>query len=714
MAHSKNVSRRSNNKSRPYGRGEARKSLVPIAKSSTKPSPSEFTLKDEALSTSSKKRQWYSQRNLRNSRVVFVNAEDSQNDKVENTSEVLISESGAESKEPEQKIITPPLKQQFPRKKSTENLINSFHIGESINIGPFSTQIRSISPTPSSSSDEIILFQGRNPPKASVDALSEKKDIIKEKESENLEESARKSDCSSGHEPLQLSCFSKEILSPKPVKKICTQLLETQLNQSSNVKINLQDESMNDYLANINPKNSNKLIIFSRRDLGGTPDFEYEEPESPIQSIAEYEVFKNVSNIEKKNNPRTFYTSHKPGAQFNSQAGSRKISTAISRSSSMSTSSTSSTSSNNYSINFKHHNFETELLDNPTVKTQDSDDSGDSEKSEYDDTKIDIFTHFYDKKENVKRILTKYGDLGTSSDNETSKSYIQDTYLSRKYFHPPSPSKRKRDKKKKKRGLGKGKKKSVDSYPDYDELDIFDIMDFDRPVVSKKKTALKFPDPTMDEYMKMAVQNNRLKKQEKKKEREILRNLGLLGNKKTKQDLRHKYKTGMDFDELKREVKAFLKDGTSTLVLPPMKKSNRQVVHEMANMLKLKSKSNGIGASRFPVLYRTSRTTQYAEDIFQSMELAFTRGFFPRNNYKFKKYSKNNKFRKNGTKKAAVSYREGEIVGGSAPEISVNNKGRTMLEKMGWSSGTALGALNNKGILQPLSQTVKKSKRGLA
>jgi hypothetical protein len=56
---------------------------------------------------------------------------------------------------------------------------------------------------------------------------------------------------------------------------------------------------------------------------------------------------------------------------------------------------------------------------------------------------------------------------------------------------------------------------------------------------------------------------------------------------------------------------------------------------------------------------------------------------------------------------------EGDIVGGSAPEIGAENKGRAMLEKMGWSTGTALGAINNKGILLPVAHVVKNSKAGL-
>lgn len=66
-----------------------------------------------------------------------------------------------------------------------------------------------------------------------------------------------------------------------------------------------------------------------------------------------------------------------------------------------------------------------------------------------------------------------------------------------------------------------------------------------------------------------------------------------------------------------------------------------------------------------------------------------------------------------GGSNAAVGYRDGDIVGASAPELGADNKGRAMLEKMGWSQGTALGALNNKGIMQPVTHVVKTTKAGL-
>lgn len=66
-----------------------------------------------------------------------------------------------------------------------------------------------------------------------------------------------------------------------------------------------------------------------------------------------------------------------------------------------------------------------------------------------------------------------------------------------------------------------------------------------------------------------------------------------------------------------------------------------------------------------------------------------------------------------GSVLSGATYMDGEIVGASAPEIGSENKGRSMLEKMGWSKGTALGAMHNKGILTPVEHRVKSTKAGL-
>lgn len=152
----------------------------------------------------------------------------------------------------------------------------------------------------------------------------------------------------------------------------------------------------------------------------------------------------------------------------------------------------------------------------------------------------------------------------------------------------------------------------------------------------------------------------------------------------------------------------------SSLSLPPMEKGDRKIVHEFANAFNLKSKSAGKGTKRFPVLYRTSRTSIYAESTFDAVEARLTRRFLPRMDLRGKNPARTSLGSgRGGFGSSGVSYRDGDIVGGSAPELGVENRGRAMLEKMGWSTGTALGALNNKGILQPVSHVVKTTKAGL-
>ena len=138
-------------------------------------------------------------------------------------------------------------------------------------------------------------------------------------------------------------------------------------------------------------------------------------------------------------------------------------------------------------------------------------------------------------------------------------------------------------------------------------------------------------------------------------------------------------------------------------------------MHEIANVFKLKSKSTGKGKSRFPILYRTSRTMKYSEETLKATEYVFSSGrFLPNMDRTKKKNTPLGRGHRSGAGSAGVSYRDGEVVGAAAPEIGQENRGRTMLERMGWSTGTALGALNNsRGLVQPVAQVVKTSRSGL-
>lgn len=137
----------------------------------------------------------------------------------------------------------------------------------------------------------------------------------------------------------------------------------------------------------------------------------------------------------------------------------------------------------------------------------------------------------------------------------------------------------------------------------------------------------------------------------------------------------------------------------------------RKVIHELANKFNIKSKSTGTGNQRRPTLYRTVRTFKYSEEVFNVAVSRVGRKYFPRRDYAASSMSHKVPGRRGGAH-GATSYRDGEVVGGSAPELGQENRGRVMLEKMGWSNGKALGS-TTKGILQPVAHVVKRGKAGL-
>lgn len=147
-----------------------------------------------------------------------------------------------------------------------------------------------------------------------------------------------------------------------------------------------------------------------------------------------------------------------------------------------------------------------------------------------------------------------------------------------------------------------------------------------------------------------------------------------------------------------------------------MTKHRRKAIHELANVANLKSQSRGNGPARFTMLLKTSRTPGYTHKTTSKLDSLLSgrklnRRLFQSWGSDATKPTKPKA--KRGAVGGAVSYMDGDVVGASAPEIGVENRGRAMLEKMGWSSGTALGASNNKGILQPVAHVVKTSRAGL-
>lgn len=148
-----------------------------------------------------------------------------------------------------------------------------------------------------------------------------------------------------------------------------------------------------------------------------------------------------------------------------------------------------------------------------------------------------------------------------------------------------------------------------------------------------------------------------------------------------------------------------------------MDNNRRRIVHEISHLLGLKSKSVGQGRSRFATLIKTSRSPAYDQSSIRVVDatLRHKSVMVWRDKATRRPGGTTTSRKGNGGGFAAsrAQYKDGDVVGAAAPELGIENKGRAMLEKMGWSTGTALGALDNKGILQPVTHVVKTSKAGL-
>ncbi|KAG5916520.1 hypothetical protein E4U61_003547 [Claviceps capensis] len=250
----------------------------------------------------------------------------------------------------------------------------------------------------------------------------------------------------------------------------------------------------------------------------------------------------------------------------------------------------------------------------------------------------------------------------------------------------------------------------------------FDVLDRNRPSVQRvrrgkgvraKDVGFSNCDSDLEQQLQAAWKNDRRRKKERKQQRDELRMLGLLRKKNAVDDLKLKYPSGMSILQVAQELRSFLQKGDEFVTFPPMDAHSRKVVHELAQAFNIKSKSIGKGEQRRPSLYRTARTLTYSEAAFDRAACRIHRKFLPRVDTKGRSKLSSKKQNKLDTPKSATDYLEGEIVGAAAPELGIGNRGRAMLEKMGWSCGTALGAEDNKGILQPVSLTMKRSKAGL-
>lgn len=161
------------------------------------------------------------------------------------------------------------------------------------------------------------------------------------------------------------------------------------------------------------------------------------------------------------------------------------------------------------------------------------------------------------------------------------------------------------------------------------------------------------------------------------------------------------------FAKINAMIESFLADTEhSTLTLPSMRKHDRAMVHNLANAYSLKSKSRGKGVTRFPILYKTSRSGQSVDHRRVSRLLHTPFGVMEDDMFDHRGLGRSGP-------RATVTPRprEGTRVGGTAKKITQDNIGHRLLQTMGWSDGQGLG--RSEGRAEPVVATIKVTRSGL-
>ena len=137
-----------------------------------------------------------------------------------------------------------------------------------------------------------------------------------------------------------------------------------------------------------------------------------------------------------------------------------------------------------------------------------------------------------------------------------------------------------------------------------------------------------------------------------------------------------------------------------------MNRLARKICHNLAHAYNFSSISHGSGQSRFTTLLKTASTADTALNEHKINTILKRAAWVD--------LSEDSSTKRSGLKSPhrVKRHKDGDIVGGDAKEIESDNRGRLMLEKLGWRSGMGLGA-EGMGMKLPVFAVVKASKSGL-
>ncbi|KAL0957062.1 hypothetical protein HGRIS_003160 [Hohenbuehelia grisea] len=161
----------------------------------------------------------------------------------------------------------------------------------------------------------------------------------------------------------------------------------------------------------------------------------------------------------------------------------------------------------------------------------------------------------------------------------------------------------------------------------------------------------------------------------------------------------------VDMLDIEKQIRRFLSalGGPGSMSLPPMDKSARKSVHEIALAFNLKSVSKGKGNGRYTTLQKTTRSgvgineAKIAKIIRRWGGQPMGRPFDGQGGQ--------------GGGSRMPKHREGDEVGKAAPKIGQSNVGFKMLAAMGWADGDRIGI--SGGLDAPLTAVIKNTKLGL-
>lgn len=581
-----------------------------------------FTLQDEARNTERHQSFWNTDQRLRDAQVTFVSAGTLDSTKPRSTEDALaemtldppgqvdtievFEEEDEDEELDETEIPSHAATQQHsvpPRPNPTFDYVVDVHGGEPVQTGMPPPRLRSVSPVPSDSSDEV-LYGGRDRQGRGISRVSSTPRIV----TDPIEEEIRRvEDKIHKQEELLEEVLRHKVKSPAVGASMATDSLTVQKvrpdhqNRGRRNKSRADDSEeaalIADYIANID-KDDRIHKSFTLRELGAAEDDIWQDTEAssgePVQAsqgplyagwnrsdICDFDdmstsdgVMGDVREILSKRDrvsgvqylvvwegqtvdearwvPTTTLTSVKALAHIEAFEAEEKLVAEFIGDEEEDTSDSDALDSNNELVD--------DAVDNEDLTRR----------------KIGRMSD-----EKTTRLLAKQEELGMGSselilfdddedDNDDVGGGDDDIPTFSNTFSPVMLSSEKSS------GRGRGSRRPRGDFPSAtimaDAYDGFDVMDFDRPSLKRKskgrkgKLSLDVSDSELEASMQMAWDSDRLKKKERKQEREELRAQGLLGSKNRKADLKQKYKEGMGIHAVREEIKEFLMGSNSSYV----------------------------------------------------------------------------------------------------------------------------------------------------